>query len=103
MFECKDIRLKAELKEHRDFSLLERELKNKLMLKTYSNGKICKTPRRIGVGQLAGHIKNIREHDFRWGYDIKSDSIVYPVLVIANHKLMWNGLFDMLNEWFVQS
>lgn len=103
LFECKDIRLKAELKEQRDFSLLERELKNKLMLKTYSNGKICKTPRRIGVGQLAGHIKNIREHDFRWGYDIKSDSIVYPVLVIANHKLMWNGLFDMLNEWFVQS
>ena len=103
LFECKDIRLKAELKEQKDFSLLERELKNKLMLKTYSNGKKCKHPRRIGVGQLAGHVKNIRDHEFRWGHDIKSDSIVYPVLVIANHKLMWNGLFDMLNEWYAQS
>ena len=90
------------LVEFADFSLLERELKNKLMLKTYSNGKICKTPRRIGVGQLAGHIKNIREHDFRWGYDIKSDSIVYPVLVIANHKLMWNGLFDRVSSSMFQ-
>lgn len=103
LFECKDIILKAELKEQRDFSLLEKELRNKLMLKTYSNGKKCKNPRRIGVGQLAGHIKNIREHEFRWGHDIKSDSIVYPVLVIANHKLMWNGLFNMLNEWYAQS
>ncbi len=103
LFECKDIRIRGELKEQRNFSLLESELKNKLMLKTYSDGKKCKKTRRIGVGQLAGHVRNIRKHEFRWGDGIKADSIVYPVLVIANHKLMWNGLFDMLNEWYVQS
>jgi hypothetical protein len=69
LFECKDIRINAWIKEQRNFAIIERELRNKLVCKNYQldyNNHCHKpiAPRRIGCGQIAGHVANIRKGVF---------------------------------------
>ena len=84
LFECKDIRINAWIKEQRNYTLIEEELKNKLVSKTYQldyskySHKII-TPKKIGCGQIAGHVSNIRKGIFPWNTSLSSNIKVYPV------------------------
>lgn len=108
LFECKDIKVNAWIKEQRDYSLLEAELKNKVQLTTWEldyNNKTHKPkrPKLKGIGQLAGHCANIKKGLFKWGDEIKRDSKVYCVLVIADNRLILGGFPKKANEWYVES
>lgn len=106
LFECKDIRLNAWIKEQRDYDLLERELKNKIVSKTFNLDrehrchKDLSKPRRIGIGQLAGHTASIREKQFPWDSNLSDDIKVYPVLVIADNRLIFDGLPRLAQQWY---
>lgn len=108
LFECKDIKINAWVKEQRNYSLLEQELQNKLMLKTWTLDSKSRThkqkrPRKIGVGQLAGHCANIRRGSFKWGTSISPQATVYPVLFVADNRLVIDGLPNLLADWYQQS
>lgn len=102
IFECKDIRINGWIKEQEDSELLKAEIKNKLQLKEwkldFENQKKVKLekPRRIGTGQLAGHCANIRNGSFKWGNNVPKDVKVYPVLVVADNRLIVSGLPQLL-------
>lgn len=106
LFECKDIRLNAWIKEQRDYDLLERELKNKIVSKTFNLDrehrchKDLSKPRRIGIGQLAGHTASIRAKQFPWDSNLGDDIKVYPVLVIADNRLIFDGLPRLAQQWY---
>lgn len=107
LFECKDIRINAWIKEQRDYSVLEKELRNKLVSKTYQlnykdhcHKKI--PPKRVGCGQLAGHIANIRKREFPWDPSLAEDVKVYPVLIIADNRLVVPGLANLLQGWYAE-
>lgn len=107
LFECKDIRINAWIKEQRDYGILEKELRNKLVSKTYQlNYKNhCHreiTPKRVGCGQLAGHIANIRKREFPWDLSLAKDVKVYPVLIIADNRLVVPGLANLLQAWYAE-
>lgn len=108
LFECKDIRMNAWVKEQRDYELLERELKNKIVRKNYKQDRLNKRheelakPRKIGVGQLAGHTTNIRKGQFPWVTDLPPDVVVYPVLVIADNRLIYDGLPLLAQQWYYE-
>jgi len=106
LFECKDIRINAWIKEQRNYDLLEQELRNKIVSKTYQldmenkcHRNLAK-PKRIGIGQLAGHAANIRKGQFPWATDLPKDVIIYPVLVIADNRLIYEGLPLLAQQWY---
>lgn len=109
LFECKDIRLNSWIKEQRDYDLLERELKNKIVSKTFILDrehrchKDLPRHRRIGVGQLAGHIASIRKKRFPWDSNLRDDIKIYPVLVIADNRLIYDGLPSLAQQWYQDS
>lgn len=105
LFECKDIRINAWIKEQRNYTLIEKELKNKLVSKVYqldyskcSHNTI--TPKKIGCGQIAGHVSNIRKGKFPWDTSLSPNIKVYPVLVIADNRLHAPGLALLLRRWY---
>lgn len=105
LFECKDIRINAWIKEQRNYTLIEEELKNKLVSKTYQlDYSKCShniiTPKKIGCGQIAGHVSNIRKGIFPWDTSLSSNIKVYPVLVIADNRLHAPGLAQLLRRWY---
>ena len=104
LFECKDIRLNSWVKGQRDYSLLEAELRNKIVEKTYQldTENHCRksiTPKRIGVGQIAVHVANIRRGTFPWDKTLPTNCTVYPVLVIADNRLIFDGLPYLAQQW----
>lgn len=105
LFECKDIRINAWIKEQRNYALIEKELKNKLVSKVYqldyskcSHNTI--TPKKIGCGQIAGHVSNIRKRNFPWDTSLSPNIKVYPVLIIADNRLHAPGLAQLLRRWY---
>ncbi|WP_147399810.1 hypothetical protein [Bacteroides fragilis] len=108
LFECKDIRPNGWIKEKRNFDMLEDELQNKILLKTwkYSQNEKVYLPKDkhqpIGIGQLVGHMKSIRDGNFRWD-DLKKDIAVYPVLVIADKRIIAEGFSAITNQWYMDS
>lgn len=107
LFECKDIRVNAWIKEQRNYDLIADELRNKLVCKTYKldydNKKHTEVkPKRIGCGQIAGHIANIRNRQFPWDRTLQTDVGVYPVLVIADNRLLAEGLTTIIQRWMCE-
>ena len=107
LFECKDIRINAWIKEQRNFAIIERELRNKLVCKNYQldyNNHSHKpiAPRRIGCGQIAGHVANIRNGVFPWDSTLSQGIKIYPVLVIADNRLLVDGLATILQKWYME-
>lgn len=106
LFECKDIRVNAWIKEQRNYALLEQELKNKLVCKSfkldYKNKRHISIipPKRIGCGQIAGHVSNIRNGVFPWLDEQCPNNTIYPVLVIADNRLLADGLSSLLQRWY---
>lgn len=109
IFECKDIKINAWVKEQRDYALLEEELKNKIQLTTweldYENKyhRTKKKPKIKGVGQLASHCSCIKRGKFKWGNSIHQNAKLYSVLVIADNRLLIDGLAPIVSEWYVES
>lgn len=104
LFECKDIRVNAWIKEQRNYDLAAIELRNKLVCKTYKidykNKKhVDVKPKRIGCGQIAGHVAKIRKGQFPWDNTLQLDVTVYPVLVIADNRLLVEGLTPIIQVW----
>lgn len=107
LFECKDIRINAWIKEQRNYDLISTELINKLVCKTYKidykNKKhVDVNPKRIGCGQIAGHVANIRKGQFPWDNTLQLDVTVYPVLVIADNRLLVEGLTPIIQTWMCE-
>ena len=105
LFECKDIRLNAWIKGKRDYSVLEQELRNKIVEKTYKlddkeKCRISVEPKRIGVGQIAAHAVNMRKGLFPWDKELPVDCTIYPVLVIADNRLIFDGLPYLAQQWY---
>ena len=106
-FECKDIRINAWIKEQRNYTIIENELRNKLVSKTYqldyTNHRHREIPsKRIGCGQIAGHVANIRKNCFPWDSTLTQDIKVYPVLVVADNRLVAPGLAKLLQVWYAE-
>lgn len=107
LFECKDIRLNAWIKGKRDYKVIEQELRNKLVSKTFKLDPLNKShisikPKKIGCGQIAGHLANIRNKKFPWDTSISQNTIVYPVLIIADNRLLAEGLSVILHNWYAE-
>ena len=58
------------------------------------------TPKKIGCGQIAGHVSNIRKGIFPWNTSLSSNIKVYPVLIIADNRLHAPGLAQLLRRWY---
>lgn len=106
LWECKDIRLNGWIKDLRDYKPLEEEIRNKIVEKTYrldwDNQKrvYLKQSKRIGIGQLAGHVSNIRNKVFPWDTSLSDEVVVYSVLVIADNRMLFDGLAGLCLEWY---
>lgn len=106
LFECKDIRQNAWIKEQRDYDLFEEELRNKLVRKTYrldyeyKKHSLLKHCKRVGCGQIAGHVEGIRKNKFPWDTSLDANMAIYPVLVIGDNRFLATGLTNILQEWF---
>lgn len=100
LFENKEIMINGEVKQSRDFDKIISEFKNKLLLKTHSNGKEIKKPKPEGIGQLVEQILKIQSGNAFWDKDVSKESTIYPVLVIGDSKLLPDGLAYLMQKWF---
>lgn len=94
LFECKDIRLNGWVKEQKDYSLIINELEKKILGAEKENHK--------GIGQLTGHLKNIRDGKFCWA-KISPGKKVYPVLIISDPNIIQEGFYGIANEKYNES
>lgn len=99
LFENKDIMINGQIKESRDFDKIIAEYKNKLLLKTYNDKGLISTPKPEGIGQLIEQAKKIQEGNAFWDKDAPKDSIIYPVLVLGDSKLLPDGLPFLMQKW----
>ena len=100
LFENKEIMINGEVKQSRDFDKIISEFKNKLLLKTHSNGKEIKKPKPEGIGQLVEQILKIQSGNAFWDKDVSKESTIYPVLVIGDSKLLPDGLAYLMQKWY---
>lgn len=94
LFECKDIRLNGWVKEQKDYNLIMQELKEKIIGFGSDDHK--------GVGQLTGHLNNIRNNNFHWA-PIGSGKKVYPVLVLSDPNVNQEGLNGIIWNSYLKS
>lgn len=93
LFECKDIRLNGWIKEQKDYELIIQELEGKI-IGLHDNHK--------GIGQLAGHLKSIREGHFPWER-ISPGKKVYPVLILSDPSIIQEGLYGIVNDRYEET
>ena len=94
LFECKDIRLNGWVKEQKDYNLIMQELKEKIIGFGSDDHK--------GVGQLTGHLNNIRNNNFHWA-PIGSGKKGYPVLVLSDPNVNQEGLNGIIWNSYLKS
>ncbi len=102
VFECKDIKILGEVIETRDGVEILEEYRNKLYSETYDtrNGERRyhnATPK--GVGQLINYMSQIRTGD-PYYTGTREDSIIYPVLVLSDYKLLQRGFQQIADKWY---
>ena len=100
LFENKDILINGVVKQERDFDKIIFEYKNKLLLKTHSNGRVLKKAKPEGIGQLVEQIKKIQTENAFWDKEASKESIIYPVLVVGDTKLLPEGLSYLMQNWY---
>lgn len=104
LFECKDIKINAWVKEQRDMNLIEKHIKNKLLRKTFNitenKEEKVDNPKGVGVGQLVDNMKRIRKQEFKWDRKVFSGIKIYPVLVISDMMLITYGFSQIMNNWY---
>ena len=91
LFEIKDVLLKKEIKVSLNFDEIEKELKEKLLVK--SSGKPS------AVKQLANSAGKILAQDIP--YDTPSNKTkIYPILVLTDEIFNTPGINFLINTWF---
>lgn len=102
LFENKDIMINGAIKESRDFDKIIAEYKNKLLFKTHSNNTLLPENKQKpeGIGQLVEQITKIQNESAYWDTSVSKDSIIYPVLVIGDSKLLPDGLPVLMQKWY---
>ena len=82
------------MKEQKDYNLIMQELKEKIIGFGSDDHK--------GVGQLTGHLNNIRNNNFHWA-PIGSGKKVYPVLVLSDPNVNQEGLNGIIWNSYLKS
>jgi hypothetical protein len=102
LFENKDIMINGAVKESRDYDKIIAEYKNKLLFKTHSNNKSLPVNKQKpeGIGQLVEQITKIQSEKAYWDTSVPKDSIIYPVLVVGDSKLLPDGLPALMQKWY---
>jgi ribosomal protein L17 len=102
LFENKDIMINGAIKEARDFDKIIAEYKNKLLFKTHSNNILLPENKQKpeGIGQLIDHVTKIQNGNVYWDTSVPKDSVIYPVLVIGDSKLLPDGLPVLMQKWY---
>ncbi len=95
LFECKDIRINGKDIETHNYDKIIKEFKNKLYKK--------ENEKNVGITQLTGHIKSIRERMFKWVDNTDQSILIYPVLVLSDYKNVVSGFNNIANEWYKTS
>ena len=102
LFECKDVKISGEVIETHDAEQIIDEYKNKLFEETYiiRDGQKCyhREAKPKGIGQLVKYIKQVRNGDSY--YEGMPDSIIYPVLILSDYKLLHRGFQQIADEWY---
>lgn len=94
IFECKDIKFNGWIKEQKDWKVIQQELNAKILGSAEQDHK--------GIGQLTGHIKNIRNENFHWA-KIASGKKIYPVLLLSDPSLIQEGFYGIAKEKYAES
>jgi hypothetical protein len=102
LFENKDIMINGAIKESRDFDKIIAEYKNKLLFKTHSNNTLLPENKQKpeGIGQLVEQITKIQNESAYWDTTVSKNSVIYPVLVIGDSKLLPDGLPVLMHRWY---
>ena len=102
LFENKDIMINGAVKESRNYDKIIAEYKNKLLFKTHSNDKLLPVNKQKpeGIGQLVEQIIKIQSGNAYWDTSVPEDSIIYPVLVVGDSKLLPDGLTALMQKWY---
>lgn len=100
LFENKDILINGKIKESRDFNNIIAEYKNKILLKIYNDKGVIKTPKPEGIGQLVEQMKKIQINNAFWDKTAPTDSLIYPVLVVGDSKLLPDGMSYLMQRWY---
>lgn len=102
VFECKDIKILGDVIETHDGVEIFEEYRNKLYSETYDTRRgerryHAATPK--GVGQLINYMNQIRTVD-PYYVGTQEDSVIYPVLVLSDYKLLQRGFQQIADEWY---
>lgn len=102
VFECKDIKILGDVIETHDGVEILEEYRNKLYYETYDTRRgerryHVATPK--GVGQLINYMNQIRTGD-PYYVGTQEDSVIYPVLVLSDYKLLQRGFQQIADEWY---
>lgn len=85
LLENKDINIKKDVVNSKDYSIIGEELSKKLI-------------KKVGVDQLVEHIKAIDAKDFPWDSNLPKHPRIYPILVLDDSSLCVPGLNYILND-----
>ena len=105
LFECKDIRMSGDVIESHDGKLIIDEFRNKFFSKTYNKSStgeknLLKKPKAQGVGQLIEYMRQVRDGDSYYGGT--KESVIYPVLIVSDYKLLQRGIQQIMDEWYAE-
>ncbi len=105
LFECKDIRISGDIIESHDGKLIIEEFRNKFFSKTYNKSStgeknLLKKPKAQGVGQLIEYMRQVRDGDSYYGGT--KQSVIYPVLIVSDYKLLQRGIQQIMDEWYAE-
>lgn len=105
LFECKDIRISGDIIESHDGKLIIEEFRNKFFSKTYNKSStgeknLLKKPKAQGVGQLIEYMRQVRDGDSY--YVGTKQSVIYPVLIVSDYKLLQRGIQQIMDEWYAE-
>ena len=94
LFECKDVKIRKDIKENGTIELLLKEINKGFV--GYEDEK--KKWKYKGVGQLVRNAKRIQDGNFRWDPEVDSESKIFLVLVVADPKQVAPGWKNYLNR-----
>lgn len=97
LFESKDVVLRGEVKQSRNYSILKKEIQNKLY-KIDDNGRIKKK----AILQLIANIKRILEKYYAVLDDAYNPDCIkiYPIIIIHDRSFDSLGLNQLIRQWF---
>lgn len=96
LFESKDILIRADIKQSRDFAQYEQELGKRLYFEE-SNGK----KKNGAVLQLINNVRRLLKQELLVDTNYKPKSLtIYPILMLHDNQYNTVGLNKILSHWF---